>query len=115
MLKNFHGFRTPQLRFTSPEIFEDMLDEFHITLYLQTQHCATHGQDVSTSPIVESAWLCTYCPVKGGHCVVGETVRELARRVGADVVLPAQFDALVRVRHLLLTCTFTDYMRLTQP
>ena len=31
--------------------------------------------------------LALYCPVKGGRCVVGETVRELARRVGADVVV----------------------------
>ena len=69
-----------------PEIFEDVLDKFHITLHPQTQHRAVYSQDGSTSPIVEPT-LALYCPIEGGDYVVDETVKELARRAGADVVV----------------------------
>jgi len=69
------------------EIFEDVLDNLHITLHPQTQHRATYTpQDGSTSSILEPT-LALYCPVEGGDYVVDETVKELARRVGADVVV----------------------------
>ena len=68
------------------EIFEVALDKSHITLYPQTQHGATYSQDGSTNPIVEPT-LALYCPIEGGDYVVDETVKELARRAGVDVVV----------------------------
>ena len=69
------------------EIFEDVLDKLHITLHPQTQHRATYiPQDGSASSTVEPT-LALYCPIEGGSYVIDETVKELARRVGADVVV----------------------------
>lgn len=69
------------------EIFEDVLDSLHVTLHPQTQHRATYTpQDGSASSTVEPT-LALYCPIEGGDYVVDETVKELARRVGADVVV----------------------------
>ena len=69
------------------EIFEDVLDNLHITLHPQTQHRATYTpQDGSANSTVEPT-LALYCPIEGGDYVVDETVKELARRVGADVVV----------------------------
>ena len=69
------------------EIFEDILDNFHVTLHPQTQHRATYTpQDGSTSSTTEPT-LALYCPIEGGDYVVDETVKELARRVGGDVVV----------------------------
>jgi len=69
------------------EIFEDVLDNLHVALHPQTQHRATYTpQDGSASSTVEPT-LALYCPIEGGDYVVDETVKELARRVGADVVV----------------------------
>lgn len=69
------------------EIFGDVLDKFHVTLHPQTQHRATYTpQDGSAASTVEPT-LALYCPIEGGDYVVDETVKELARRVGADVVV----------------------------
>ena len=109
------------------EIFEDVLDNLHVTLHPQTQHRATYTpQDGSTSSTVEPT-LALYCPIEGGDYVVDETVKELARRVGADVVVldcvqlaagPAgQFGSgepsLIDVHFLIMVGLDTDYMRLT--
>ena len=69
------------------EIFEGVLDNLHVTLHPQTQHRATYTpQDGSASSTVEPT-LALYCPIEGGDYVLDETVKELARRVGADVVV----------------------------
>ena len=112
------------------EIFEDVLDKLHISLHPQTQHRATYTpQDGSTSSTVEPT-LALYCPIEGGDYVVDETVKELASRVGADVVVldcvqlaagsVGQFGS--GAPSLSLASTFpvsvrwgTDYMRPTQP
>ena len=70
-----------------PEIFQDVLDNLHIALHPQTQHRATYTpQDGSTNSTLEPT-LALYCPIEGGDYVVDETVKELAKRVGADVVV----------------------------
>ena len=111
-----------------PEIFEDVLDKFHITLHPQTQHRATYSQDGSTNPIVEPT-LALYCPIEGGDYVVDETVKELARRAEADVVVldcvqlaagsvgrfGSGASSLVNEYFLVLVRRGADYMRLTQP
>jgi len=112
------------------EIFKDVLDKFYITLHPQTQHRATYTpQDGSGTSTIEPT-LALYCPIEGGDYVVDETVKELARRVGADVVVldcvqlaagsVGQFGS--GAPSLSLACAFlvpvrwdTDYMRLTQP
>lgn len=69
------------------EIFEGVLDNLHVTLHPKTQHRATYSpQDGSANSIVEPT-LALYCPIEGGDYVVDKTVEELARKVGADVVV----------------------------
>ena len=67
-----------------PEIFEEILHNLHITLHPQTQHRATYPSP--SSPPVEPNFA-LYCPVEGGDVYVDETVREMARRTGAEVVV----------------------------
>ncbi|KAI6028795.1 hypothetical protein F5J12DRAFT_807761 [Pisolithus orientalis] len=67
-----------------PELFEEALTNLHITLHPQTQHraaCLT-----PSGPPVEPT-LALYCPVEGAEYVIDETVRELARRTGAEVLV----------------------------
>ncbi|KIJ68966.1 hypothetical protein HYDPIDRAFT_144468 [Hydnomerulius pinastri MD-312] len=67
-----------------PELFEEALTNLHITLHPQTQHRAAYASP--TGPPVEPT-LALYCPVEGGEYVLDETVRELARRTGAEVLV----------------------------
>ncbi|KAF9647587.1 AAA-domain-containing protein [Thelephora ganbajun] len=79
------GLQNPNL--PPSEIFEDVLDNLHVTLHPKTQHRATYApQDGSASSIVEPT-LALYCPIEGGDYVVDEVVKELARRVRADVIV----------------------------
>ena len=69
------------------EIFDDVLDSLHISLHSQTQRPATRApQDHNASSTFEPT-LALYCPIEGGDHVLDETVKELARGVGADVVV----------------------------
>lgn len=77
----------PNPNLPPPEIFEDVLDNFHVTLHPKSQHRATYTpQDGSANSVVEPT-LALYCPIEGGDYVIDETVEELARRVGADIVV----------------------------
>ncbi|KAF9227550.1 AAA-domain-containing protein [Gyrodon lividus] len=67
-----------------PELFEEALTSLHITLHPQTQHRAAFSSPAG--PPVEPT-LALYCPVEGGEYVVDETVRQLARRTGAEVLI----------------------------
>lgn len=67
-----------------PEIFQDVLTNFLLTLHPQTQHKAAYATS-SSGPIEPT--LALYCPIEGGDYVVDETVRELGRRTGAEVVV----------------------------
>jgi hypothetical protein len=111
------------------EIFEDVLDNLHVTFHPQTQHRATYTpQDGSASSTVEPT-LALYCPIEGGDYVVDETVKELARRVGADVVVldcvqlaagsAGQYGSgtpsFVDVCFLISGRWDTDYMHFVQP
>jgi len=69
------------------DVFRDVLDNLHVAFHPQIQHHATYTpQGGSASSTVEPT-LALYCPIEGGDHVVDETVKELARRVGADVVV----------------------------
>lgn len=67
-----------------PEIYEEALNNLWITLHPQTQHKAAYTS-VSGPPVEPT--LALYCPIEGGDYIVDETVREMARRTKADVVV----------------------------
>ncbi|KAI0093960.1 hypothetical protein BDY19DRAFT_919833 [Irpex rosettiformis] len=67
-----------------PEIFQEVLTNFLLTLHPQTQHKAAYAS--STSGPVEPT-LALYCPIEGGDYIIDDTVRELGRRTGAEVVV----------------------------
>ncbi|KAF9453212.1 AAA-domain-containing protein [Macrolepiota fuliginosa MF-IS2] len=67
-----------------PEVFEDALHNLHITLHPQTQHRATYASAAGL-PIEPTLGL--YCPIEGGDYIIDATVRELARRTGAEVLV----------------------------
>ncbi|KAF7305108.1 AAA domain-containing protein [Mycena kentingensis (nom. inval.)] len=67
-----------------PELFEEALHNLHITLHPQTQHRATFASPLG--PLVEPT-LALYCPIEGGDYVIDATVREMARRTDAEVLV----------------------------
>ncbi|KIM80757.1 hypothetical protein PILCRDRAFT_72515 [Piloderma croceum F 1598] len=67
-----------------PEILEEALNNLHITLHPQTQHRACYP---SASLAQLEPTLALYCPIEGGEYIIDETVRELARRTGSEVVV----------------------------
>ncbi|KAJ7709967.1 hypothetical protein B0H17DRAFT_1030021 [Mycena rosella] len=67
-----------------PEIFDEALHNLHITLHPQTQHRATYASPIG--PLLEPT-LALYCPIEGGEYVIDATVRELARRTDAEVLV----------------------------
>ena len=79
------GTHTPLLSaLPPPELLQEALNNLLITLHPQTQHRATYSTQ-NGSPVEPT--LALYCPIEGGEYVVDETVRELARRMRADVVV----------------------------
>lgn len=67
----------------APELFEDVLSNFLITMQPQTQHRAAYATS-SGSPVEPT--LALHCPIEGGDYIIDETVRELARRTESEVV-----------------------------
>ena len=67
-----------------PEVLEEALNKLLITLHPQVQHRATYppGSDPPVEPT-----LGLYCPIEGGEYVVDATVREMARQIGAEVLV----------------------------
>ncbi|KAF8580891.1 AAA-domain-containing protein [Ramaria rubella] len=79
------GTREPlQDALPPPELLQEALNNLLITLHPQTQHRATYNSQ-NGSPIEPT--LAIYCPIEGGDYVVDETIRELARRTRAEVVV----------------------------
>ncbi|KAJ7046720.1 hypothetical protein C8F04DRAFT_207153 [Mycena alexandri] len=67
-----------------PAIFEEALHNLHITLHPQTQHRAAFASPLG--PMLEPT-LALYCPIEGGEYIIDATVRELARRTNAEVLV----------------------------
>lgn len=67
-----------------PEVFEEVLNNVHISLHPQAQHKATSSSP--NGPPIEPT-VALYCPIEGGNYIIDDTVRELARRTGSDVVV----------------------------
>ncbi|KAF8509276.1 hypothetical protein JB92DRAFT_2730503 [Gautieria morchelliformis] len=81
----FDGAHTPlPSALPPPELLQEALNNLLITLHPQTQHRATYSTQ-NGSPVEPT--LALYCPIEGGEYVLDETVRELARRMRADVVV----------------------------
>ncbi|KZV71876.1 AAA-domain-containing protein [Peniophora sp. CONT] len=64
-----------------PDILDEALNNLAIALHPQTQHRAAYGGGAPEPS------LHLYSPLEGGDYVLDDTVRELARRTGADVVV----------------------------
>ncbi|KAI0256767.1 hypothetical protein BJV78DRAFT_1272850 [Lactifluus subvellereus] len=67
-----------------PEVFQEVLNNVFLSLHPQAQHKATYS--TPSGPPTEPS-LALYCPIEGGNYVIDDTVRELARRTGSDVVV----------------------------
>lgn len=67
----------------TPELFDEALTNLHITLHPQTQHRAAYS---SSGPPLEPT-LALYCPIEGGEYIIDATVKELAHRTGAEVLV----------------------------
>ncbi|KAG2157372.1 hypothetical protein DEU56DRAFT_750490 [Suillus clintonianus] len=67
-----------------PELFDEALTNLHITLHPQTQHRAAYSS--SSGPPLEPT-LALYCPIEGGDYIIDATVKELAHRTGAEVLV----------------------------
>jgi hypothetical protein len=65
-------------------VFKEVLNNVQISLNPQTQHQAAFPN--SSGPPVEPT-VALYCPIEGGNYIIDDTVRELARRTGSDVVV----------------------------
>lgn len=68
----------------APELFDEALTNLHITLHPQTQHRAAYPS--SSGPTLEPT-LALYCPIEGGQYIIDATVKELAHRIGAEVLV----------------------------
>jgi hypothetical protein len=66
------------------QIFSEALTSMLVALHPQTQNRAAYA--TAGGPPVEPS-MALYCPIEGGDYVVDETVKELARRTGADVLV----------------------------
>lgn len=67
-----------------PWLLQDAYETLLLALHPQTQHRATYSS--STGLSVEPT-LGFYCPIEGGDYVIDSTIRSLARRANADVVV----------------------------
>ncbi|KAG1803621.1 uncharacterized protein HD556DRAFT_1533135 [Suillus plorans] len=68
----------------APELFNEALTNLHITFHPQTQHRAAYSS--SSGPLLEPT-LALYCPIEGGEYIIDATVKELAHRTGAEVLV----------------------------
>jgi hypothetical protein len=74
----------PQTALPPTDVFEEALHHLHITLHPQTQHRAVYPS--TSGPPVEPTFG-LYCPIEGGDYIIDATVRELARRTNAEVLV----------------------------
>ncbi len=74
----------PNSALPPPDVFHEALTNLHIALHPQSQYRGTFS--TNSSPLVEPT-LALYCPIEGGDYIIDETVRELGRQAGAEVVV----------------------------
>lgn len=79
-----YDLNSTQTALPPPEVFEEALHHLHITLHPQTQHRAVYPS--TSGPPVEPTFG-LYCPIEGGDYIIDTTVRELARRTNAEVLV----------------------------
>ncbi|KAF8609980.1 AAA-domain-containing protein [Ceratobasidium sp. AG-I] len=66
------------------DILQDALSQLLVTLQPQTQYRAAYT--TNGVPLTEPT-MALYCPIEGGDHVIDDTVKELANRVNADVIV----------------------------
>jgi hypothetical protein len=66
-----------------PDIYREALHSLNIALHPKVQHKSAYA----VSGNLREPTISLYCPLEGGDYVIDATVRELAREVGADVVV----------------------------
>lgn len=74
----------PNSALPPPDVFHEALTNLHIAFHPQSQYRGTFS--TNSSPLVEPT-LALYCPIEGGDYIIDETVRELGRQTGAEVVV----------------------------
>lgn len=79
-----HDPNDPQTALPPADVFDEALHHLHITLHPQTQHRAAYPS--TSGPPVEPTFG-LYCPIEGGDYIIDATVRELARRTNAEVLV----------------------------
>ncbi|KAG9078203.1 hypothetical protein FS749_009832, partial [Ceratobasidium sp. UAMH 11750] len=67
------------------DMLQDALAQLLVTLQPQTQYRAAY-LGPGGSPLVEPT-IALYCPIEGGDHVIDDTVKELASRIQADVIV----------------------------
>ncbi|KAG8777405.1 hypothetical protein FRC12_000380 [Ceratobasidium sp. 428] len=67
------------------DMLQDALAQLLVTLQPQTQYRAAYLGPGGT-PLVEPT-MALYCPIEGGDHVIDDTVKELANRIQADVIV----------------------------
>lgn len=67
-----------------PELLQEALNNLLISFHPQTQHRAAYS--FQNGSLIEPT-LALYCPIEGGDYVIDETIRELAKRTRAEVVV----------------------------
>lgn len=72
-------------RLPAAEILDEVAHKLHVTLHPQTQHRSVYPAAASGQKVEPTLGL--YCPIEGGDYVIDATVKELARRTGADVLV----------------------------
>jgi hypothetical protein len=67
------------------EILLDALNKLHICFHPQAQRRSLYSTSQEAGPIEPT--LALYCPIEGGDYLLDNTVRELARRTGSEVLV----------------------------
>ena len=74
-----------------PWLLQEAYESLLLTLHPQTQHRAAYVANNGHGRLIEPT-LALYCPIEGGDYVVDATVRNIAKRVDADVVVIDAID-----------------------
>jgi hypothetical protein len=74
-----------------PWLLQEAYESLLLTLHPQTQHRAAYVGNNGHGQLIEPT-LALYCPIEGGDYVVDATVRNIAKKVDADVVVIDAID-----------------------
>lgn len=67
------------------EVLQDALNNLHICFHPQAQRRSLYSSGSGSGPVEPT--LALYCPIEGGDYLLDNTIRELARRTGSEVLV----------------------------